>query len=54
MITFIMNLACTILNSFVAGWCFMGGQIGWGIANICLAALNGIAVFLNDLNARVN
>lgn len=54
MITFIMNLACAMLNSFAAGWCFMDGRNGWGIANICVAILNIIAVILNDFKARVN
>lgn len=54
MITFIMNLACVMLNSFAAGWCFMEGDVGWGIANICIAAVNGVAVILNDFKARVN
>lgn len=47
MITFIMNLSCAMFSSFAAGWCFMDGRISWGIANICLAALNGVAVVLN-------
>lgn len=48
--TFNMNVASTMINSFMAGWCLSEGPVGLGIICACVALLNGYTVVVSHYN----